>query len=195
MTLAFPTARADEFVAELRARLTDETLDHSLSSAKMMADLAGTAGIGEEQAVTTGLLHDLCKDLGDAELTEVATRKGVPISDAQRAKSALLHGAVAAEEVRERFGIQDEAVYDAIYWHSTGRPEFGPLGRVLYFADFAEPLRTHPEAEQARAILTSEGFSSALLFVSQRKLEYVRTQPVVDPVTEAFHTWLTAEFG
>lgn len=190
-----PTAQADEFIAALRARLPDETVRHSVSVAEMMVSVADAAGIGRDQAVTAGLLHDCCRAMSGAVLLEAAERYGLPISEVQHAKPLLLHGPVAAEEARNIFGVEDEAVYDAIYWHSTGRPGYGKVGLALYFADFAESGRRHAEAEEARAILAARGFSEALLFVSDRKLAYVSTQPLVDPATEDFHAWLEGEFG
>ncbi|MBN2308562.1 MAG: hypothetical protein JXR94_06295, partial [Candidatus Hydrogenedentes bacterium] len=53
-----------------------------------------------------------------------------------------------------------------------------------------EPLRSHPQAAQARAIMGEQGFPAALRFVSAERLAYVRTKPHVDPLTEAFHAWL-----
>jgi predicted HD superfamily hydrolase involved in NAD metabolism len=185
--------RADEFTARLRERLPEETVEHSISVAEMMVSMADRVGFTREQAVTAGLLHDLCKEMKRRELLEAANRYGIPVNSFQRVRPALLHGPVAAEEVRRDLGVNDEDVYDAIYWHTTGHPHFGKVGLALCFADFAEPLRSRPEAGEARRLLASNGFYPALGFVLQRKAEYLRTRPVVDPTTEAFYKWFFAE--
>jgi len=186
--LALP--RATEFLALIEARLREKPFRHSIATTHLMLSIANGLDITPEQAVTAGLLHDLAKGAKGPELLERADVYRLIISDAQRNHPKLLHGAVAAEECRRDLGITDEAVLEAICWHTTGQPGLDKVGQALYLADYAEPLRSHPQAAQARAILATDGFVAALLFVSEQKLAYVRTRPHVDPATEAFHAWL-----
>ncbi|HOE65150.1 MAG TPA: bis(5'-nucleosyl)-tetraphosphatase (symmetrical) YqeK [Candidatus Hydrogenedentes bacterium] len=182
--------RAEEYVSLIRARLSEKTANHCISATELMLTIADRVGIAAAQCVQAGLLHDLCKGMSDEDLLAAARRCDIPVSDVSLRKPKLLHGPVSAEECRRVLGIDDEDVLDAIRWHTTGHPEMGTTGLALYFADFSEPLRTHPEAAEARAILTNEGFMPALLYVSGRKLHHVLTKAVVDPNTLAFHNWL-----
>ena len=184
------TARVEEFSQLLRSRVSERTFNHSVLTAEYMASFAPQIGVTNEQSVTAGLLHDLCKGMEDTRLFEAAARYGIAVTDVQRARPGLLHGPVAAEECRQDLAIQDEAVYEAIYWHTTGRPGLGPVGLALYVADFAEPARKFGDAVTAREILQNDGLRAALRFVADRKLEHVRTKPHVDPATEAFSAWL-----
>jgi predicted HD superfamily hydrolase involved in NAD metabolism len=187
--------RGEEIVALLRERLPEQTVRHSLSVAGLMAALAGMAGVPRDPAVKAGLLHDLCKAMDPDALLARADAYGIAINDTQLYKPNLLHGPVAAEEARRLLGIEDEAVYDAIYWHTTGRPGWGRLGLALYVADFSEPLREFPEAAEARRILETRGFDAALCYVSDERLAEVRKKPHVDPNTETFHAWLHSNNG
>lgn len=187
--------RAKEFLAILRQRLSDETLSHCVFTAEFMASYAKQAGITNDQAVAAGLLHDLCKDMADDALLAAAAGYGIVPNETQQEKPALLHGPVAAEECRRSLGIEDEAVYEAICWHTTGRPGLGKVGLALYFADFAEPRRKRPEAAEARRRLRKEGFIKALRFVADSKIAHLRTKERMDPVSEAFHAWLKAVAG
>lgn len=187
------TRNAQEFIRLLRQRIPEETVAHSISAAEFMVSYAAEAGITRDQAETAGLLHDLCKGMDGPGLLAAAHEYGIAVNDVQRAKPKLLHGAVAAEECLRRGLIDDPHVYEAVYWHTTGRPRLGNVGLALYIADFAEPLRTVPEAAEARALLRSRGFGEALRYVSKHKLDYVRTKRRFDPSTEAFHTWLETE--
>jgi predicted HD superfamily hydrolase involved in NAD metabolism len=189
------SARAKEFIQLLRDRATDRTMQHCVFTAEYMASLPPEAEITNDEAVAAGLLHDLCKDMDGQKLLGAAGRYGIAISDTQQRSPGLLHGPVAAEECRRNHGIDDERIYEAIYWHTTGRPGLGRLGLALYLADFAEPSRNFPEAAEARRILRVEGFVPALRYVSARKLEHIRKKPHADPLTEAFHVWLTEELG
>jgi len=182
--------RAKEFLRILRQRLSDETVSHCIFTAEFMVSYATQTGITNEQAVTAGLLHDLCKEVADDDLLSMAGEYGIVPNEIQQARPMLLHGPVAAEECRRSLDVNDEAVYEAIYWHTTGRPGFGQLGLALYFADFSEPLRKRPEAAEARNRLREDGFRKALLFVADSRIEYLRKKSHVDPITEEFHAWL-----
>jgi len=185
--------RAKELVKLLRERVSDKTASHCIFTAEFMSSFAEQAGVTNDQAVTAGLLHDLCKGMDAAEYLARAEEYGLAIGDAQQSNPKLLHGPVAAEECRRELGVDDEAVYEAIFWHTTGRPGLGRLGQALFLADFAEPTRRFPEAAEARALLRSEGLRPALLYTARRKIGHVRTKPHVDPVTEAFHQWLESD--
>ncbi len=187
-------ARAKEFVSLLRRRVSDETASHCVFTAEFLCSFAPKAGITNEEAATAGLLHDLCKDMDGGALLSTAQKYGIEPSEVQRRYPGLLHGPVAAEECRRTLGIKDEAIYEAIYWHTTGRAGWGKLGLALYLADFAEPLRRYPGAAEARATLNKEGFRQALLSAVQGKLRHVRTRQDVDPASEAFSAWLETAY-
>jgi len=182
--------RAKEFIKLLREKVSDETARHCVFTAEFMSSFAEAAGIEHDQAITAGLLHDLAKDRDDNALLAAAQTYGIAVTEAQRCKPGLVHGAVGAEECRRTLGITDEAVLEAITWHTTGRPGLGKVGQALFLADFAEPSRVIPAAAEAREILRQEGFRSALLFVARSKAGHVRGQPCADPLTAAFEAWL-----
>lgn len=186
----FRSPRAEEYIELIQGRLKSKTVRHSISSATLMVSLADTLPFTEEQAEAAGLLHDVGKVAKKSDLVEQAELYGISVTPVHRARPKLLHGPVGAEFCRRELRLSDDTVYDAIYWHTTGRPGFGPLGLALYFADYAEPLRTHEQADHARALLDAEGFLAALRYVADEKLAYVRNKPPVDPATEAFWTWL-----
>ena len=154
--------------------------------------MADQAGITQEQAVTAGLLHDLCKAMKPAELAAAAAEYGITENlDSPN----LLHGPVSAEECRRSLGIEDEEVIDAICWHTTGRAGWSRVGQAIYIADFSEPLRAHAGAEEAREILDRDGFEAALLFVIDQKLRHVRKRYSLHANSEEFAEWAGREFA
>lgn len=57
---------------------------------------------------------------------------------------ALLHAQAAAVWAAAR-GETDPEVLMAVRHHPTGHPDWGPVGLLLYVADFCEPGRPHAE--------------------------------------------------
>lgn len=182
--------RAAEFRALLAERLKPKTVRHSLGVAETLLTIGLREGLDPLRCIEAGLLHDSCKHLKKGEYLVEAERRGIPIGAVARAKPVLLHGPIAASEVRALHGIDDPALYEAIYWHTTGKPGLNPLGLALYVADFCEPGREYPEADEARGRLDSGGFAQALRYVVAAKLGFVQLKGAVDPMSEAFHAWV-----
>jgi predicted HD superfamily hydrolase involved in NAD metabolism len=187
-----PVARAAcarLYLARLRETLPEKRLSHCIFTAEYLSSYAESIGVEHDEAVAAGLLHDLCRDMGKSDLLAAARALRVPVSDEALKKPVLLHGPVAAERCRSEFGISD-AVYEAIYWHTTGRPGLGTLGQGLCLADFAEPMRKFPEAAEARDILRKSGFAAAILYVAEKEVEFSKKHEVADPNSMAFYLWL-----
>lgn len=187
-----PVARcpmAKIYLQALRERLPEQRVRHCVFTAEYLASFAPSIGLDHDEAVTAGLLHDYSRDLDKDAFLEEARRLRLPLSEIHLAKPSMLHGPVAAELCRKEFGIS-EPVYEAIYWHTTGRPGLGRLGQALYVADFAEPGRTFEEAAETRSRLRKSGFDDALRYVAEMKVHFNREKPVIDPNTEAFLLWL-----
>jgi len=181
--------QAKEYLRRMRERLTDDKVSHCVFTAEYLSSFAPSLGIDHDESVTAGLLHDFCRDLSKEEMLEQARYYRLPLSESQMQKPSLLHGPVSAEVCKQEFGVSED-VYQAIYWHTTGRPGLEMLGQALYVADFAEPTRKFHEAAQAREIVRRKGFDDAVLYVAEMKLAFCRNKEVIDPNTQAFLIWL-----
>lgn len=189
------TERFKELLAIIRKALPEARVSHCVFVAEYLASFAGSIGVDHDQAVTAGLLHDLCRTLDNETMLARAREYGIPISPQQEAKPMLLHGPVAAAECMNRLGIDDPGICEAIASHTSGKAGMCRLSQALYVADFAEPTRKYPEAAQARDVLRHEGFDEALYFVALKKIQHVREKSVIDPAAEAFFLWIEEHFG
>ena len=76
----------------------------------------------------------------------------MPIDAFERRNPIVLHARLGAELARERFGISDECVLDAMRRHTVAAPEMTRLDAVVYLADGLEPGRSFPEREALEAL-------------------------------------------
>ena len=135
----------ERYLTDLRANLTPARLNHSLEVMAVMDRLAGVYSLDREKALTAGLLHDAVKDFPDKQLVEMAGRAGLPLVDPCDRHPLYLHGPVGAVYVRERLGVRDAQILDAIYTHSlieNGSDFHAPFSWCLRFADILEPTRS-----------------------------------------------------
>lgn len=179
----------------LRERLPEAKVQHCLSVAEYLLSFSESLDLNEVDVLDAGLLHDICRELTATELLRRAEAYGLAISEWQRRKPNLLHGPLAAEECRRELGLESRDLYEAIYWHTTGHPGLGRLGQALYFADFAEPSRSYPEAQTARQCLESDGFDAALRYAAGKKIFFLEKKDIIDPATGAFYRWLCGEIS
>lgn len=110
---------------------------HARRVADLMATWAAAMGLPRDEAdrwCAVGILHDTLRDEEPERLRGTLPREGAGLPD------SLLHGPAAAARLRDE-GVRDEELLRAIAHHSTGHPDFGPMGRFLYMADFLEPGR------------------------------------------------------
>ena len=133
-------AQAEALIAE---RLSPRRRDHAHRVAAQAVVLAERFGAPVDKAELAGLLHDLCRELPDAETLAAAERYGVPVGpvEARRPKK-ILHGPVAAAELAER-GVDGE-VCRAIALHTVGDAGMTVLEKVVYLADYVRAVARLP---------------------------------------------------
>ena len=131
-------------VEELRpiamSYLKPKRMPHVLGTAEEAARLARRYGADETQARVAGLLHDCTKKLDMAEQLALCGQYGIVLDPVEQKALKLLHAKTGAAIARHVYGV-DDAVYQAILYHTTGRAGMSLLEKILYLADYIEPSR------------------------------------------------------
>lgn len=187
--------------------LSDEDLraaSYSMVKAKRLAHIRGCEeecvrlarrwGADEGEARRAGILHDCTKYLELEEHLAICAKYGIPLDDLEREAVKLLHSKTGAAVARYVYGESD-AVYDAIFYHTTGRADMTLLGKILYVADYMEPNRAFPEVGELRR-LAYEDLDRAAAFGAALAIEEMREKNrVVHPNTLACYRQLTGKDG
>lgn len=106
-------------------------------------------GADPVQAAVAAILHDITKALDLNDQLILCNRYGIICDDIEKNNPSLLHSKTGAHRARELFDI-DQPVFDAIWWHTTGKPDMTLLEKVLYLADYIEPTRDFEGIEKLR---------------------------------------------
>ncbi len=122
---------------------------HVLGTAATAVKLAEKYGADVHRAEVAGLLHDCTKKLSMDEQLALCERYGIVLDELEKKALKLLHAKTGAALARDVFGVDDE-VYNAILWHTTGKPDMTVLEKVIYLADFIEPTRDFPGVDTLR---------------------------------------------
>ncbi len=181
-------ARIETYLSE---NLSPARFRHVMGVREVALTLAKRHGVDEAQAELAALLHDCVKERPNDELLGLAKRHGLQVDKHEQQMPDLLHGKVAPFVAAERFGVNDETVFDATRCHSTGAVEMGPLDQVLFVADFCEPSRPYTAAQDVRE-LAERDLEAAVLEVMQFKLRktLLKKQPVHTDSFHAYNAWV-----
>ena len=136
--------------AYMKDRLTDKRYRHSLGVEKMASELAEIYGADIEKAAFAGRYHDIAKCLTAEESDALVRKYNLP--DKYIGNIALAHSKLAAEILKNEFGVTDEEILDAVRSHTTGRVEMSLLEEIVYSADAIEENRSYPELEELQEL-------------------------------------------
>ena len=113
--------------------------------------LAERWGSDLDDAREAAILHDITKKLDIEGHLSILKDNGVDAGNIIPEEEKLLHSKTGAVLARARFGVSDE-VYGAIMWHTTGRAQMSVLEKVIYLADYIEPVRDFDGVGELRAL-------------------------------------------
>ncbi len=149
--------------------------------------LAAHWGEDPDRAAVAGILHDITKALKREKQLKLCEKYGIMLDNAERENPALLHARTGAELARELFGVSD-AVYDAIRWHTTGKPDMTVLEKIIYLADYTEPTRNFSGVEELRA-LCLEDLDRAMALGLKMSIEDLRERgkPIFHDTMDAYN--------
>lgn len=130
----------DELRQKVVSLLKPQRVPHVLGCCDTAVELAKRWGADETDAARAGILHDITKALNDEEQLLLCDKYDIIISGFERENPKLLHAKTGATMARLIFG-ENDAVYDAIWWHTTGKADMNMLEKIIYLADYMEPNR------------------------------------------------------
>ena len=172
---------------------------YSMVRAKRIPHIRGTEeeavrlakhwGVDETLARRAAILHDCTKYLELDEQLELCKKYGVELDELEQRAVKLLHSKTGACIAKHIFG-EDEQVYQAIFWHTTGKADMSMMEKVIYLADYIEPTRDFDGVEPLRK-LAYEDIDKALLMGMEMTIEEMKQRG--NPIhrnTQAARDWL-----
>ncbi|MBR2674617.1 MAG: bis(5'-nucleosyl)-tetraphosphatase (symmetrical) YqeK [Mogibacterium sp.] len=127
----------------MKDSLDENRYRHSLGVSQMAAHLAEIYGADVEKAEFAGRYHDIAKCFDREHMNEMIRKYGLP--DEYIDNPALAHSKVAAEILKNDFGVSDEDVLNSIRSHTTARVDMSLLEEIVYVADAIEDNRNYPQ--------------------------------------------------
>lgn len=172
--------------------LSSERVAHTAGCEQEAVQLARRWGEDPESAAVAGILHDMTKNLSYDEQLILCEKYGIILDIAEKNSPKLLHAITGAAAARDLFGVSDN-IYQAIRWHTTGKPDMTTLEKIIYLADYIEPTRDFEGLEELRA-LAYEDLDRAMALGLKMSLEDLRRRNVeAHKATVEAYLWYSGE--
>lgn len=160
----------------IEENISDNTRkEHIYSTAQEAACLAEHWGADVHKAYLAGLYHDIYKDTSKKEANELIKKIG--LSGRYINNLNLAHAKLAAHMIPSLFGETDEAVINAVSYHTTGRENMSMLEKVIYIADLIEAGRSYDSVDKLR-VLAYTNIDSACMQGIINTVEYLNNKGI-----------------
>lgn len=158
--------------------------DHTLRVAKMACKRASSLGMPEEKALLAAALHDCAKYiLPDSPLLDgLCIPSDVPL--------AVVHQYSGAFLAKNKFGITDDEILNAIRYHTSGRSGMGNLEKLIFLSDMLEEGREFPGIQPLREAFWRD-LDECLYLCLKHQINYLKNSNApIYALTEQAYAWI-----
>lgn len=180
----------NEYFSEIRKSLKKELdknrYEHTMGVMYTAGCLAMANGYDIGKAQLAGLLHDCAKCIPDNKKLKICKKNGIEITEVESDNPFLLHAKLGAYVAKETYGIDDEEILHAIAVHTTGAPNMNTLDKIVFIADYIEPLRDKAKNLTAIRKTAFMDLDTALKMILSDTIHYLtgkKNDKNIDPMT------------
>lgn len=156
----------------IKDNLKENRYSHTLGVVKTSKELAILNKEDANKAEIAALIHDVAKFIPFEEQIDILRSNGYELDEITLKSPQVLHGFVGAIIGKEKFGIEDEDILNAVKYHTLAKGNMTTLEKIVYIADYIEPNRDFPGVEELRKITKDDldkgvlkGLENTILFV------------------------------
>lgn len=192
--LDYPERQIQYLTDRARQKMSHHRFCHVLGVTHISVVLASFNAVEPHQAAVAALLHDQSKEIQPERLREELHAWGEAVPEDDFDFPNTWHGMHAACLARRQWGLTDEALLEAVALHTTADADVGPLTRILFVADYCEPLRRRASAGQVYDA-ARENLDAAFRMALEMKVRHVvdRGIPIHPRARRAVHHYLSRE--
>lgn len=168
---------------ELKKEVTEKRFIHTLGVVSSARTLASIYGEDPEKAEIASILHDFAKSWSVEKMKDYILQSDELAIELLNYSDELWHGPVASIIAKQKFGIIDAHIINAIRYHTSGREDMSMLEKIICLADYIEPSRSFDGVEKLRE-LAQKDLNIALLHALNGTIEnLIKNNKKIYPLT------------
>ena len=164
-----------DIINTLQTVLTPSRFAHTMGVAKLARELALLNGVSPDKAYVAGLLHDCAKCMTKDELRDNIQKYKIALDSDALSSPQLWHSYVGAFVAKDVYGIDDEEISEAIYYHTTGKADMSDLCAIIYLADAIEDSRNYDGVEKLRT-MARQSLWDAVFAYTEHSVEFIKSK-------------------
>ena len=166
-----------KMMKKLEKYLDEDRYAHTMGVMYMCAALAMAHGYDLNAAQTAGLLHDCAKCIPNKKKLKLCEQHQIQLTDFEKNDPVLIHAKLGAYIAEEKYDIVDPEILSSIVWHTTGKPAMTKLEKIVYIADYIEPLRDKAKGLEEVRKTAFRDLDDCMYVILRNTLEYLGDDP------------------
>ena len=139
-----------EYIEVIKQNLDAYRFNHCLCVAECAKKLAEKYGCDAEKAYVAGILHDVTKNDSSEKHLDFFKEHNIKLTVVEMSNHKLFHAISGAYYVKNVLKNDDEDIFNAIRYHTTGRAGMSLLEKVIFIADFISDDRNYNGIDEIR---------------------------------------------
>lgn len=157
--------------------LDEERYAHTMGVMYTCACLAMVHDCDLQDAQIAGLLHDCAKCIPNKKKLKMCRANKIPVTEFEKENPFLLHAKLGAFLAKTEYGIESRPILNAITWHTTGKPNMNTLEKIVYIADYIEPMRNKALHLERIRKLAFQDIDRCVYEILKDTLAYLEDEP------------------
>ena len=162
----------EEAYEYVKKNLKENRFIHTLGVIEEAKKLAKINGVSEEKAEMAALCHDIAKNIPKTEMLEIMKENNIILTEDEENSPSIWHSILGPIVAKKELKIEDEEIFSAIRWHTTGKENMTKLEKIIYIADMIEPSRDFDGVEELRKV-TLENLNKGVLMGLTQTIKFL----------------------
>ena len=178
-------SRVEQLIESRVGALPEGLRRHIHRVQRVALELARQHKVDEGKVRLGALAHDIARAMKGDQLLQKAQELGIAVHPVEAQVPVLLHGPVGAELLKRMDGLDDQEIYDAVYWHSVAHKDLGATGKVVFLADKLDPQKgsRYPFLDELRDIAMKSLDKAVYEFLNRELISLLQQGSVVHPAS------------
>lgn len=147
----------------------EKRLNHIMGVATTAKSLAEKYNVDIDRAYLAGLMHDYYRYEDINEMSELLDDEEIKICEEF---PVLYHNFASAEAYLKLIG-NDKEIYEAIKYHTFGKPNMTKLEEIILISDYIEPSRVYKDCIKCRNLVERSLFYTAIYESTKHTIDFV----------------------
>lgn len=190
----------DEALAILKTEIKEKRVIHTLGVVGVAKELARIYNINIEETAMAALLHDCAKYYTTEDKINLCKEDNIDINEVELNNPELLHAKAGAVLAKKKYKVNSQDIYQAIFYHTTGKADMTMMEKIIFVADYIEPGRNHSDKLPLYRELVKTDIDKTVGLILDETVKYLDMREnnkikAVDPTTKAAYEYYKQFIG